>query len=270
MEKARGLPADSLIFDLEDAVAPDKKAEARVQILAALAEGDYGAREVLVRVNALDTPWAREDIGVMATSGADGIVLPKVNAAAEVRELAALLQSAGAPSSMGLWIMAETARGILDIDAIAGADARLRGILLGTADLARETRIRHTPMRTGFLSSLSRCVLAARAHALEVIDGVYTALDDDEGLLRECEQARDLGFDGKSLVHPSQLAVANRIFSPDAVELARAQRLIAGWRENEASGSAVCVVDGRMVEKLHVEQAERQIALAAAIAAMGW
>lgn len=270
LDKARTLAADTLILDLEDAVDPARKGEARDQVLGAIAHGGYGTRELLVRANALDTPWGVEDLRALAASGADGVVLSKVSSADEVREAARLLEQAGAPQSLALWIMAETARCILDIDAIAGAHPRLRAILMGTADLARETRARHTPDRIGFIATLNTCVLAARAHGLDIIDGVYLDLEDDAGLAHACEQGRDMGFDGKSLIHPRQLAAANRAFTPTAAALEKARELIEAWQQARARGSAVVVVNGRLVERLHVAEAEREIELAAAIAAMGW
>ncbi len=270
LDKARALPADTLILDLEDAVDPGRKSEAREQVLGAIAEGGYGGRELLVRANALDTPWGVDDLRALAGSGADGVVLSKVSSADEVREAARLLEQAGAPQDLALWIMAETARCILDIDAIAGAHPRLRAILMGTADLARETRVRHTPDRIGFVATLNLCVLAARAHGLDIIDGVHLDLEDDAGLAHACEQGRDMGFDGKSLIHPRQLAAANRAFRPSPAALTRARELIDAWQQARARGSAVLVVNGRLVEKLHVAEAERDIELATAIAAMGW
>ena len=270
LEKARGLPADVLILDLEDAVAPDRKAEARAQVKAALAAGGYGRRELLVRANALDTEWGADDLRELATAGADGIVLSKVSAAEDVRRAARILQDSGAPDTLALWIMAETARCILDIDAIAGAHPRLRGILMGTSDLAREMRVRHTPDRLGFITTLNLCVLAARAHGLDILDGVFLDLDDGAGLRRACEQGRDLGFDGKTLIHPGQLKAANAVFTPAAAELARAQEIIAAWREAASRGTAVVVVGGRLVENLHVAEAERLLAVAEAAEAMGW
>ena len=270
LEKARTLPADVLILDLEDAVAPELKAGAREQVRAAIAAGGYGRRELLVRANALDTPWGEEDLRAFANAGADGIVLAKVSSPADVLQAVRILGKAGAPDSLPLWIMAETARCILDIDAIAGAHPRLAGVLLGTTDLARELRVRHTPERLGFIATLNLCVLAARAHGLDVLDGVHLEIEDDAGLRRVCEQGRDLGFDGKTLIHPRQLEVANAVFAPAAEELERAREIIAAWREASARGSAVVVVGGRLVENLHVAEAERLLAVADAMDGMGW
>jgi citrate lyase subunit beta/citryl-CoA lyase len=270
LEKARELPADVLILDLEDAVAPERKEEARAQVIAAIAAGGYGARELLVRCNALDTPWGADDLRALARAGADGLVLSKVNSAADVQVAARILDEAGAPGEPALWIMAETARCILDIDAVAGSHRRLRGILMGTSDLARECRIRHTPDRAGFLTTLSLCVLAARAHGLDILDGVHLDLDDEAGLARHCEQGRDLGFDGKTLIHPKQLAAANAAFAPAPEALARARRIIEAWQQASAAGKAVVVVDGRLVENLHVQEAERDLELAERIGRVGW
>lgn len=270
LDKARTLAADTLILDLEDAVAPERKAEARQQVRAAIAAGGYGRRELLVRANALDTPWGEEDLRAFAGAGADGIVLAKVSSPAEVLQAVRILGQAGAPDTLALWIMAETARCILDIDAIAGAHPRLAGILLGTTDLARELRVRHTPQRLGFMTALNLCVLAARAHGLDVLDGVHLDLEDDAGLRHACEQGRELGFDGKTLIHPRQLEAANAVFAPAADELDRAREIIAAWREASARGSAVVVVGGRLVENMHVAEAERLIAVAEAVAEMGW
>ena len=270
LEKARELPADVLILDLEDAVAPERKEEARAQVIAAIAAGGYGERELLVRCNALDTPWGADDLRALARAGADGLVLSKVNSAADVQAAARILDEAGAPGEPAIWVMAETARCILDIDAVAGSHRRLRGILMGTSDLARECRIRHTPDRAGFLTTLSLCVLAARAHGLEILDGVHLDLDDEAGLARHCEQGRDLGFDGKTLIHPKQLAAANMAFAPAPEALARARRIIEAWQQASAAGKAVVVVDGRLVENLHVQEAERDLELAERIGRVGW
>lgn len=270
LEKARSLPADVLILDLEDAVAPERKEEARAQVIAAIAAGGYGERELLVRCNALDTPWGADDLRALAGAGADGLVLSKVNAAADVHAAARILEAAGAPGEPALWIMAETARCILDIDRVAGAHRRLRGILMGTSDLARECRIRHTPDRAGFITTLSLCVLSARAHGLEILDGVHLDLDDDAGLARQCEQGRDLGFDGKTLIHPKQLDAANAAFAPSPEAIVHARKIIDAWQDASASGKAVVVIDGRLVENLHVQEAERDLELAERIARVGW
>jgi citrate lyase subunit beta/citryl-CoA lyase len=259
-----------LIMDLEDAVAPERKPEARDAVCAAIATGGYGPRELLVRANALDTPWGAEDIASVARSGADGVVLSKVNAPGDVRAAVDILEASGAPATLAVWVMAETARGILAMDAIAGSSPRLAGILMGTSDLARETRVRHTPDRAGFLTALNLCVLAARANGLDILDGVHLDLEDDAGLAQACAQGRDLGFDGKTIIHPRQLSAANAAFAPDAAALERARRISTAYAEARAAGKAVVVVDGKLVEDLHVQEAAREIALAERIADMGW
>lgn len=265
LAKARELPADVLILDLEDAVAPAAKESARVQIAAALAEGGYGARELLVRVNGLDTPWGADDLRAFAGAGADGIVLPKVSSADDVLQAVRLLDVAGAGAGMRLWCMAETARGILAIDAIAGAHPCVAGILMGTSDLARELRVSHAPQRTGFLTALGQCVLAARAHGLDILDGVHLDLHDDAGLQAVCAQGRELGFDGKTLIHPKQVDPCNEVFAPSAGAVEHARKVIAAYEAAVAEGKNVVLVDGKLVENLHAESARRLVALAEAI-----
>ena len=270
LEKARSLPADGLILDMEDAVAPDAKQVAREQIAAALGEGGYGHRELMVRINALSTPWGADDIAAVCTAGAapDSVLIPKISSALDVEEAVAALDAAGCPETVDVWIMAETPLCILNIAEIA-AHPRLRGIVMGTSDLSKDTRVRHTPDRLGFIAALNLCVYAARANGLDVIDGVHLDLEDDAGLRTACEQGRDLGFDGKSLIHPKQIAAANAAFAPDEKEVAAAKEIIAGFEAAKAQGKGVVVVNGRLVENLHVEEAKRQLALAEAIEALG-
>lgn len=269
LEKARTLPADALILDLEDAVAPSAKEEARVRVLAALRAGGYGAREVAVRVNGLGTPWWEDDLRAVARSGAHAIVLPKVEGPETVRAAELALDAAGAPPALPLWCLVETPRGVLAAAEIASASDRVAALLMGTSDLVKELRARHTPGRQEVLASLGLVLLAARAHGLAALDGVHMDLDDAPGLEAVCRQGRDLGFDGKTLIHPSQLEVANRVFAPSEAELAEARRFVAAHAEAEAAGKGVVVVDGRLVEVLHVEEARRRLALADAIAAAG-
>lgn len=268
LDKARTLPTDGLILDLEDAVAPAAKASARAQIAAAVTQGGYGKRELLVRVNGPSTEWYRQDLAAVARLPLDGVVLPKIESAEQIRTAVAVLDEAGAPAHLPVWIMAETPLCVLRIDSIAGAHARLAGIMLGTADLAKDLRARDTRDRAPLLTALSLCVLAARAHGLQVLDSVYMDLEDAAGFLAVCEQGRDLGFDGKTLIHPKQIAIANRVFTPSATEIGRARALLAAWEQAEAAGKGVVVVDGRLVERLHVEAARRLLALAARIDAM--
>lgn len=267
LDKARGLDADTLILDLEDAVAPDAKALARQQVAAALRAGGYGRRECVVRVNALDTPWGLDDVRAIAQAGADAVLLPKVQSAAELDALAQALDAAGAPAALPLWAMAETPLGFLRLDAIAGGHARLAAIVVGTSDLVKDLHARHTPERHETLLARSLAVLAARAHGLAVLDGVHLDLDDDAGLTAACRQGRDQGFDGKTLIHPRQIAAANAAFAPTDAELASARKRLDAWRAAQAAGQGVAVVDGALVENLHAREAERLLALADAIAA---
>ncbi len=267
LEKARALPADGLILDLEDSVAPEAKADARKSVAATIAAGGFGAREVIVRVNGLDTPWGNDDVASLAGSGADAILFPKINRAKDVIAATQALEATGAPDDLPLWIMAETPRGILEIDRIAGAHPRLSCIVAGTSDLTRELRARHTPNRDGVFGALSLIVLAARAHGLDVLDGVYLDLDDAEGFAFACEQGRNMGFDGKTVIHPRQIDIANNVFAPSAKELETAASVVAAWNEARQAGKGICVVNNRLIEKLHVEEFGRMIALDRAIRA---
>ena len=271
LEKAKTLPADGLILDMEDAVAPDAKALARSQIVDAVQQGGYGSRELMVRINGLDTPWGSDDVSAVSAASVapDAVLIPKVSSAADVLAAINAFEAAGCADSIDFWIMAETALGILNIGEIATAHPRLKGIVMGTSDLAKETRVRHTQDRLGFLGALNLCVLAARANKLDIIDGVHLNLNDEPGLVAACEQGRDWGFDGKSLIHPKQIAAANAAFGPAEQELANARKIIEAWRQAESEGVGVVVVDGRLVEELHVQEAQRQLELAAAIEQMG-
>ncbi|MGZ0105650.1 HpcH/HpaI aldolase/citrate lyase family protein [Achromobacter sp. KK8] len=266
LDKARDLDADALILDLEDAVAPDAKALARQQVVAALRAGGYGRRECVVRINALDTPWGLDDARAIARAGADAVLLPKVQSAVELDALARALDAAGAPATLPLWAMAETPLGFLRLDAIAGGHPRLAAIVVGTSDLVKDLHARHTPERHETLLARSLAVLAARAHGLAVLDGVHLDLNDDAGLAAACKQGRDQGFDGKTLIHPRQIAAANAAFAPTDAELASARRRLEAWHAARAAGRGVAVVDGALVENLHAREAERLLALAAAIA----
>ena len=270
LEKARSLPADGLILDMEDAVAPDAKQLAREQITAALEEGGYGHRELLVRINALTTEWGHDDVKSIcaAATAPDAVLIPKISTAADVVEAVEAFEAAGCPDSVDMWIMAETPLCILNINEIAAAHPRLKGIVMGTSDLSKDTRVRHTVDRLGFIAALNLCVYAARAHGLDIIDGVQLDLGDDELLVASCEQGRDLGFDGKSLIHPKQIAAANTAFGPGESEVAGAREIIDAFEAAEREGKAVVVVNGRLVENLHVEEARRLLALAESIAAV--
>ncbi|RKF17191.1 CoA ester lyase [Roseovarius spongiae] len=259
LDKARDLPTDAIIFDLEDAVAPDAKAGARETLAAALGQGGYGKRFRIVRINALTTDWGLDDARALADADADAILLPKVDAPSDVDRLVELL-----PARMGVWVMMETAQSIMNARAIA-AHPRVGGLVAGTNDLARELGCRARADRLPLMLSLQQIVLAARAARIPAIDGVYNKFRDENGLASECEQGRDLGFDGKTLIHPAQLAIANAAFAPDEAEIDLARRQIEAF---EAAGGGVAVVDGAIVENLHVVTARRTLARADAIATL--
>ena len=268
LEKGRSLPADALILDLEDAVAPDAKAQARDNIVAALKDGGYGGREIIVRINGLDTPWGTDDLSAMARSGADALLLPKVDGPGQVREMEQRMAEAGAPDSMTIQVMMETPLGILNAAAVAAASERLSCLVLGTSDLVKDLRAAHTPDRLPVLTALSLCVLAARAHGKAVVDGVHLDLSDEEGFAAACRQGRELGFDGKTLIHPKTIAAANAAFAPSDQEIAWSEKIIAAHAEASAKGQGVVVVDGKLIENLHVEAAQRLLALKQAIGAL--
>jgi len=267
LEKARGLAADALIFDLEDAVAPDAKEAARGTIAGALAQGGYGARELLLRVNALATPWGHGDLVAAAKMPIHGVLLPKVESADAVRQAESVLVAAGAPAELAIWCMMETPLGMLRADEIASASPRLGGIVMGTSDLAKDLHAAHTRDRLPMITALGLCLLAARAHRLAILDGVHLDLDDEEGFAYACRQGRELGFDGKTLIHPKQLSEANRAFAPSEAEIAWSRKIIAAHAEAAAAGKGIVLVDGKLVENLHVEEARRVVAMADAIAA---
>ena len=268
LDKARSLPADALILDLEDAVAPDAKAQARDNVLAALAQGGYGKREIFVRINGLETPWGQADAQAAAKSGADVVLVPKVESAAQVRQVATILEQAGAPDAQRIWVMMETPLGILHAEEIAQAHPRLAGFVMGTNDLVKDLRSTHTPLRYPLITSLGISLLAARAYGLFILDGVYNDLEDAAGYDESLLQAKELGFDGKTLIHPKQVARANEVFAPTELEVEQARKIIAGFEEAAAQGKGVVVVDGKMVENLHVVRARQQVELAEAIAAL--
>ncbi len=267
LEKARTLAADVLIFDIEDAVAPDAKEDARAAAVAAAATRSYGRREILIRVNGLGTTWAERDLAAVATSAADGVVLPKVNNVEDIPRAAPAWRARGARAELSIWAMMETPRSILEADRIAAAGPQLAGLIVGTNDLAKDLHSAHPHDRAPMLYALQRCVMAARAYGIQAIDGVHMDLEDEAALAAACRQGRDLGFDGKSLIHPKQIAAANAAFAPSAEELARAERIVAAYKEAEAKRAGVAVLDGRLVEVLHAREAERLIAHAAAIRA---
>jgi (3S)-malyl-CoA thioesterase len=258
LDKARGLPVDAIIFDLEDAVAVDEKPAARETLKAALAAGGYGARVRIVRINGLDTEWGRADAEAVAQMDCDAVLLPKVESAAQLDALAEIT------GSLPIWAMMETPRGMLNAAEIA-AHPKMAGMVMGTNDLAKELQTRFRPDRLPLLTSLSMCLLAAKAEGLVIVDGVYNAFKDDEGLKAECVQGRDMGFDGKTLIHPAQVDIANNAFAPAPEEIDLARRQIAAFEAAEAEGQGVAVVDGKIVENLHVATAREILAKAEAI-----
>jgi citrate lyase subunit beta/citryl-CoA lyase len=264
LEKAKTLAADSLILDLEDAIAPDAKVAARANILAALETG-FGHREAVVRINGLNTPWGADDLSVFANSKADAIVLPKVESASQIQEVAALLDKAGARSDLAIWAMIETPMAIFKLQEIASAHPKLEALVLGTSDLVKDLHARHTPSRVETLSALSLSVLAARAYGLCVLDGVHLSLDDEEGLRLSCIQGRDMGFDGKTLIHPKQIELANEFFGPSPQEVTEAQERIAAYDAAIQAGAGIAVLNGKLIEELHIQDAKRILALAKAI-----
>jgi citrate lyase subunit beta/citryl-CoA lyase len=270
LEKAKGIPADAVIFDLEDAVAPDAKVGARDRACAAAASGGYGRRELAIRVNGLGTAWHADDLRAAAAAGPDAVLVPKVGSAADVHAIEAALEAAGAPERTRLWAMLETATAVLDAREIARASERLTVLVLGTNDLAQELRALPGPGRQPLLAALQLCVLAARAAGKVVLDGVHNDTRDLSGFEAECQQGRQLGFDGKTLIHPGQVEPSNRIFAPTPEELEHAGRVVEAFEDAERRGLGVVTVDGRMVEQLHVDGARRALARAAAIAGRSW
>lgn len=268
LDKARTLAADGLILDLEDAVAPDAKDVARTQVVEAVKAGGYGQRELLVRINGLSTPWFHADVAAAATSGADAILIPKVESGDAVRLVASIMAASGAPDSMAIWCMMETPRGILRAEEIASSSTRMAGFVMGTSDLAKDLHCAHTRDRLPMITSLNLCLLAARAYGLAALDGVYLDLNDDEGFEYGCRQGLELGFDGKTLIHPKTIDIANRVFAPSEQEIAWSKKIIAAHAEAASAGKGVVVVDGKLIEILHVENARRIVGQADQIAAM--
>ena len=261
LDKAATLPADAIIFDLEDAVAMEEKPRARDLLAQTLRARDFGGRARIVRINGLDTAWGRDDLAAMAGVPMEAVLIPKVNGAADVQAVADLFPD------VDLWAMMETPLGMLNAAEIA-AHPRLKGMVMGTNDLAKDLNTRFRPDRLPMLTGLGLCLLAARAHGVVAVDGVYNAFKDAEGLRAECVQGRDMGFDGKTLIHPDQLAVANEVFAPSEAEIDLARRQIAAFEAAQAAGQGVAVVDGKIVENLHIVTAQATLAKAAAIAAM--
>ena len=269
LEKAKTLAVDGVILDLEDAVAPDAKETARTQVVAAVKAGGFGSREVVIRVNGIDTPWISDDIDAAVAAKPDAILVPKVSTTGQMEMLGQRLLDTRADPRIRLWAMIETPIAIFNIASLAAMagdmETRLSCFVLGTNDLAKETRARLVPGRAPMLPWLSTCVLAAHGHNVDVLDGVYNDIADADGLARECEQGRDMGFDGKTLIHPSQIETCNRVFSPSEAEVAWARKIITAFEKPENKGKGVVQLDGRMVEIMHAEMARRTVAIADAI-----
>jgi len=267
LEKAKGLACDAIIFDTEDSVSPDMKAAARDKVAAAASSGEYGKRELTIRVNGLDTEWFEADVRSAAAAGPSGVVVPKINSAAEVATVERLLESAGAPEHTKIWAMLETPAAMINAVEIATSSERLEVLIMGTNDMAKELRATLVPGRQPLLWGLSKCLNAARFAGKVILDGVYNDIKNDEGFDAECRQGADMGFDGKTLIHPSQIDVANAAFAPTDAEVEHAQRVIDAFEEGRRAGLGVIQLDGKMIENLHVDNARRALALAAAIAA---
>ena len=271
IDKARTLPVDGVILDLEDAVAPDAKAQARAQVVEAVKQGGFGSREVMIRINGLDTPWSSDDLTAAAAAGPHAIVVPKISTVEQLEMIGQRLLDMKADHKTRIWAMIETPAAIFNILALASeahdSETRLAGFIMGTNDLAKETRARQVPGRAPMVSWLATCVLAARAHGIEILDGVYNDLGNAEGFVAECAQARDMGFDGKTLIHPNQIAPCNAVFSPSDEEVAQAKTMIAAFDRPENRDKGVVQIEGRMVERMHAEMARRTVAIADAIAA---
>src|SRR6201994_3019829 len=273
LEKARNLAADCLILDLEDSVAPDAKSKAREQIAQAVQAKGFGKREILIRTNSLDTSWWSDDSAMAAAVAPDGILVPKISTVDDLARIGARLSDFGAPPSIKVWAMIETGRAVLDADKLAAASRdprnRLAGFVFGPNDIARETRIRMLPGRVAMIPMITHCILAAHAHGLEMFDGPYSDFSNADGFAQECAQGRDLGFDGKTLIHPGQIAACNMVFTPPEEEIAQARKIIAAFEQPENAARGAIRLDGQMVERLHADMARRTIAIADAIAAMG-
>jgi citrate lyase subunit beta/citryl-CoA lyase len=273
LEKAKTLPADGVILDLEDAVAPDAKVAARDQVVATVKAGGFGSREVFIRINGIDTPWFADDLNAVVAAAPDAILIPKISNAEQPEQIGARLLSLHANLRMRVWAMIETPTAVFNVRAIAStardSETRLAGFVMGTNDLAKETRARILPGRGPMLPWLSTCVLAAREYGIDILDGVYNDISNAEGFAQECGQARDLGFDGKTLIHPSQIEPCNAAFSPTPDEVTQARKMIAAFDMPENKDRGVVQIDGRMVERMHAEMARRTVAIAEAIEARG-
>ena len=265
IEKAKSLPADGVIFDLEDAVAPDAKDAARDQVCAAVGKGGYGDRELVIRINGMDTDWWRRDMEAAVHARPNAILLPKVESVKQLRDADRFVRHHDSSGDIALWAMMETPLGVLHADDIAGYSGRLQCLVLGTSDLTKDLHAQHVPDRMPLLYALSKCLMAARAFGLAVLDGVHLDLDDMNGFVAACEQGRAMGFDGKTLIHPKQIDACNDVFAPSQAQVDHAHKVIAAYQEAIRQGKGVVVVDGELVENLHVENAQRMASLHAAI-----
>jgi len=268
LEKAKTLPTDSLILDLEDAVAPDAKVDARARVCAAASSGEYGQREVTIRVNSIGTQWHEDDLLAVAKAGPAAVVVPKINSASDVQSIERALEEGGAPAHTKIWAMLETPVAMLHAEQICGASERLTVLVMGTNDLAKELHAEHVSGRAPLLGGLSLALLAARAADKEILDGVYNDVSDLDGFTAECLQGRQLGFDGKTLIHPKQVEPCNTAFAPAEEEIVSARRIIDAFEEAQRAGRGVVTVDGQMIENLHVDNAQRVLAVAEAIGAL--
>jgi citrate lyase subunit beta / citryl-CoA lyase len=271
IDKARTLPVDAVILDLEDSVAPEAKAAARLQVMKAVEAGGFGPREVFIRVNGIGSPWHTDDLGAAVLAAPDAILIPKVAAVDQLKRIGQRLLDMKCDHKTRIWAMIETPAAIFNIAALAAeahdSETRLAGLVMGLNDIAKETRARIVPGRAPMLPWLATCLLAARAHGIDILDSVYNDIGDAEGFAQECRQGRDLGFDGKTIIHPSQIETCNAVFAPSADEVAQARKIIAAFEQPENAGKGVIALDGRMVERLHEAMARRTVAIAEAIAA---
>jgi len=265
LDKARSLPCDGVIFDLEDAVAADAKAAARANVVAAWQQGGYGHRELVVRVNGLDTPWGAEDIAAVAAQPLAAVLFPKVESSAQIDAIVQAMDAAGA-SAVPLWFMIETPLAVLDVRTLASYSDRLRVLVMGTSDLVKELRAQHTESRHNLAYALQHCVVVARALGVDLLDGVHLDFRNEAAFRAACQQAREMGFDGKSLIHPSQVEVANEVFGFDEAAIDHARRVLGAWEQAQAEGKGVAVLDGKLIENLHAAEAQRVLVFAAALA----
>ena len=261
MDKARTLPCDAVVFDLEDAVAPDMKVTARAQVLAQMEVGGYGARQLVVRANSIDSPWGEADLKALGAAAVKTVCLPKIESAEQLQRCVSLLRESGAPDSLKVWAMIETPRGVAEVEEICGAGEALQALLMGTTDLSHQLRTPHRADRLGLLYALSKCVNGARMHNKVILDSVFLNIKDSDAFRADCEHGHALGFDGKTLIHPSQIDITNEVYGLDDEQVEHARRIIEAWEAAEAAGKGVAVLDGKLVEIMHEDDARRILAL---------